>query len=193
MSEIITNQGSSNPRRQSKVLKWALIIGIVIVLNLFFNYAISLVYPSPQYEKFCPNEQVISPPTSKKECVAIGGQWTENTYPVDGPVKTMPAGQEVKGYCNPNYTCQKNLETMNKSYQRNVFITLVLLGIASIIVGIFVQITDAVSVAFSLGGVLSLVIASIRYWSEAGNLLKVILLAVALGALIWVGIKKFRE
>ena len=32
--------------------KWAIIIAIVIVLNLFFNYAISLVYKAPAYDDY---------------------------------------------------------------------------------------------------------------------------------------------
>ncbi len=43
---------------QSKVLKWSLVIGIVIVINMFFNYTLSLVYKSPVFENFCPTQQV---------------------------------------------------------------------------------------------------------------------------------------
>ena len=40
---------------QSKVLRWSLIIGIVIVLNMFFNYALSLIYKQPEFNVYCPN------------------------------------------------------------------------------------------------------------------------------------------
>ncbi len=181
-------------KKQSRVLKWSLIIGVVIVLNLFFNYAISLIYPSPEYQKFCPDEQVISPPATKTQCVAIGGQWTENTYPKGEPiVEGVKQPPQVQGYCNPTYTCQKNYDAVRKVYERNVFVALIILGIISLLCGMFLKIGQAVSVGLSFGGVLSLVIASMRYWSEAGNMLRVVILAIALIALIWVGVKKFQD
>ena len=176
------------------MLKWSVIIGIVIVLNLFFNYALSLVYKSPDYEKYCPNEQIVSPPTTQDKCVAIGGQWREDTYPVQSPIGavTKPV-LEVRGYCDPNYTCQKNYNNDYNAYQRNVFVVLIILGIAAIIAGLFLRGSSAVSTALSLGGVLSLIIAAVRYWGAAQNLLRVVILGLALLALIWLGIKKFRD
>ena len=50
---------------------------------------------------------------------------------------------------------------------------------------------EIISPAFSWGGVLSLIIASMRYWSDANDLFKVIILALALGILIWFAVKKF--
>ena len=41
-----------------KILKWPLIIGIVIVLNMFFLYAVKVAYPEPQYDDFCKKEQI---------------------------------------------------------------------------------------------------------------------------------------
>lgn len=183
-------------QKRSKVVKWSLIIGIVIVLNLFFNYTLSLVYPMPQYQTFCPDQQVMNSATTKATCVANGGQWTENVTPVVEPngqtpaVKTAP---DTQGYCNPDYTCQKQYDTATNNYNKDVFIILVVLGIALIIAGIYIRSADAVSIGLSFGGVLSLIIGSARYWSEAGNILKVCILAVALAALIWLGMKKFKN
>src|SRR5262245_30893444 len=89
--------------KQSRVLKWSIIIGIVIVLNLLFNYGISLFYHTPQYQDFCPNPQVNVAPTTRDQCVAVGGQWTENVYPEPATgAKTAPV---QTGVCNPDYTC----------------------------------------------------------------------------------------
>jgi hypothetical protein len=182
------------PTKHSRILKWSIIVGIVIVLNLFFNYALSLVYKAPEYNDFCPNEQVVNAPTTKDACVAAGGQWTENVYPPE--VRTAPAvpvkTPAVTGYCNPNYTCQKSFDTASKTYERNVFVALVALGIISILIAVFWNTAGIVSIALSLGGVLSILIASVRYWGQAQNVLRVLILAIALIALIWVGVKKFR-
>jgi hypothetical protein len=186
-----------NPTQSpSRLLKWSVIVAIVIVLNLFFNYSLSLIYPAPEYSKYCPTEQVVNPPATKQECLAVGGQWTENTFPQDKTaVRVLPSGKQVQvtGYCNQYFTCQKNYDAVNKTYERTVFLVLVVLGIIALFLGLFLRIPDAVTIGLSFGGVLSLVIASIRYWSQAENFVKVLILAIALAALIWVGIKRFHE
>jgi hypothetical protein len=190
-------------KTHSKALKWSLIIGITIVLNLFFNYTISLIYPAPDYSAFCPTSQVDNPPETKDSCIAVGGQWTENTFP---EIQTVPATATsdtsetvtskqitVSGSCDATYSCSQKFDTANDSYERTVFVSLVVLGIISILLGLLLRIPDPVTVGLSLGGVLSLIIASMRYWSEAGNFLKVVILFAALIALIWVGVKKFQD
>jgi uncharacterized membrane protein len=41
--------------------------------------------------------------------------------------------------------------------------------------------------------VLTFIVASMRYWSLAEDWLHLVILALALGALIWLGIKKFQD
>ncbi len=171
---------------QSKVLKWSLIIGIVIVLNLFFNYTLSLVYAEPEYEQYCPNTaQVVEAVTTREECVATGGQWNENYY--------MPIEKGPTGYCDQQFTCRAEFDEARKVYDRNVFITLVLLGAMCVALGSFLVGNSLISIALSMAGVLSFIIASMRYWSSADTLIKVVILAIALGILIWVAMKKFRD
>lgn len=142
-----------------KILKWALIIGIVIVLNLFFNYSISLFYKEPNYGAFC---------------------WPQ-------PMQ-VPSGNV---FLDSHYArCQNDFQTAENIYNRNVFIALVILGVVSLVVGAFVA-NAIVSLGLSWGGALSLLVASMRYWSTAGNIIKVLILAFALVALIWLAIKKF--
>ena len=176
---------NTETKKPSRFTKWSLIVGIIIVLNLFFNYGISLVYKEPAYPVA---PQVVGDITTREKCLEVGGQWNENVYPTPAPEqKTMP-----KGYCDPDYTNRQNYETAHKVYNRNVFIILMILGVVSLMVGIFAG-SEVLAVAFSWGGVLSLIIASMRYWSDADNLIKVILLAVALGALVWLALRKFAK
>jgi hypothetical protein len=179
------------PNQKSRVLKWSLIIGIVIVINLFFNYTLSLVYQEPQYNAFCPNTaQVVTPVTDQAQCVAQGGQWNGNNYqPVPAPVdKTVPAG-----YCDLQFTCNNNFQDAQKIYDRNVFITLVLLGAICVAIGNYLKGNILLGQALSLAGVLSFIVASIRYWSYADNLIKVVILAIALAILVWVAVRKFKD
>ena len=175
---------------QSKVLKWSLIIGIVIVLNLFFNYALSLAYKSPVYENFCPTTQVNPTVDNQNACVAQGGQWNGNNAI---PIPQIKGEIVPAGYCNLQFTCQNNYNAAQKIYDRNVFITLVILGALCVALGSFLAGNLVISIALSIAGVLSFVIASMRYWSSADDLIKVIILAIALAILIWVAFKKFKN
>jgi hypothetical protein len=178
----------SEGTKHSAFVKTSLIVAIVIVMNLFFNYAVSLVYNEPTYDQFVPVSQVVTTITTQEACVAAGGQWTDYA-PAPAPIKgtIVPAG-----YCDQNYTNQKNFDAAMKTYNRNVFITLVVLGIISIVIGAFVT-AAIIPAAFSWGGVLSLIIASIRYWGDADKLFKVIILACALGVLVWLAVRKFAD
>lgn len=173
--------------QKSKVLKWSLIIGMVIVLNLFFNYALSLAYNSPEYNDFCKVEQVIEAMNTKDQCLSVGGQWNANAYK-----GTMGPGAAMvpEGYCDQNFKCGQAYTEASNVYDRNVFVTLVVLGVLALAVGFKVS-NEAVSKGLSLGGVLSFVIASMRYWSSADDLIKLAILAVALAALVWLAYRKF--
>ena len=178
-----------------QILKWPLIVGIVIVLNLFFLYAIKVAYPKPEYEDFCAKEQVIKKIDTESECLEIGGQWIESDIRVkpavvyDGEIVTI----ESEGHCNQNFVCSQQFDTAREDYEKNVFIALIIFGVISVVVGFMIKGKEVISVALSLGGVLSFIIASIRYWQYASDWLHLGILAIALLVLIWLGIKKFTE
>lgn len=182
--------------RKNSILKWALIIGIVIVFNLFVNYAVSLVYKEPAYEAYFNTEQIVPDINNQTDCLEVGGKWYENNQTPEivtgSPVKVLPNDMLGKGWCDPNFTKQKNYDAATKQYNRNVFIILVIVGVLALAGGIFIAI-EPLALGFSWGGILSLIIASVRYWSDAENWAKVLILAIALGLLIWVAIKKFKD
>ncbi len=184
-------------KRRSAILKWGLILGIVIVTNLFFAYSIKVFYPEPKYNNFCEEKQVRIIPESKESCLEVGGQWTDDKYiqkglPRSGEVFVPVIETERKGYCDPDYTCRQKYQDARELYERNVFVTLVILGAILIIGSFFVAGFEAVSLGLSLAGVLSLIIGTTRYWSAMDDYLRVIILALALAALIYTGIKKFK-
>ena len=186
------NNQLSQVKKQKHIgaLKWILVVGLVVVLNLFFNFAIQLIYDAPEYTDFCEEKQVRIQPETQEECLAEGGQWTEDRF--IRAVRVEELAPAVKGYCNTDFTCRQEFDDTRSVYNRNVFVVLAILGVASIVLGVFIS-ASSVSLGLSLGGVLSLVIASIRYWSDMDEILRVIILGFALVALIWVGIKKLRD
>lgn len=178
------------PKKKLNIVKWAVIVGIAIVVNLFIFYLVDAIYKEPVYTDFCSERQVNKLIESESECLEIGGQWNENVvmtqeYP---PAKSRPAG-----YCNSDFTCNKQFEDVMKVYNRNVFVVFVIAGILLLSGGVYLGGAEAVSLGLSFGGVISLIIGSTRYWSDMNEILRVIVLGVALAALIYVAWKKFKD
>lgn len=184
--------------------KIILVLGIIIVLNLFFNYGIETFYDGPEYDDFCAEELRSVKYNAQEDCEAVGGFWTESQALVEfnsegEPIsseRSMLVKEQIKepsGWCDVDHTCRKEFEVANNLYKRNVFIILIVLGILSIIAGFFFGQSEAVALGFSFGGILSLIIGTIRYWSAMDDYLRFIVLAIALAALIWLGIKKIRD
>lgn len=178
---------------ESKILKWSVIIGIMIVLNLFFNYTLSLVYSAPKYENFCPQTQVVNVPDNQNECVAEGGQWTSGLYGRYLEETNQQVVPKESGYCNLQYTCGQEFQNAHDTHSRNVFVALVVLGAISVLIGNFFGGNAVISNGLALGGVLSFVIASMRYWGAANDLIRVVILAIALGILFYIAVKKFHS
>lgn len=173
----------------SKILKWTLAIALVIVVNLFFYYAIAMVYPEPQFESFCKNQnQVI---TDAVMCVDAGGQWTNNQLSPKQVTEAVKNGESL-GWCDANFTCNQEYQEKTSVYNRNVFIILIVLSLVVLGLGVFLPV-EVLALGFSWSGIVSLIIASARYWSDADNWMRVIILAVALVLIIWFAIKKFKE
>ncbi len=179
-------------KKRHPLFKWILVVGIALVANLFLNYALDAFYPAPQYETFCPTKQVNEPIINEKSCLAVGGQWNSDPYRYVGVTVPIPA-DAPKGYCNENFICQKGFDEANKIYNRNVFIALVVGGTAFLVGSMFVVAVEAVALGFSFAGIISFIVGTIRYWASMDDKLRVVVLGIALMALIWVGIKKFKN
>ncbi len=177
----------SNQKKTSPVIKWALIIGIAIVANLFISYVVTLLYPAPEYTTYCPEKQVNNAILSEAACLEVGGQWNENQA-ID--MDRMP---QAAGYCNEDFSCSKLFEDANGEHTRNVFLVFVVSGILLLVGSVFLQGAAAVSLGLSFAGVLALFLGSVRYWGYMNSLLQVVILGLALAALIFVAYKKFRD
>jgi hypothetical protein len=175
-----------------KFVRWAIVLGIVIVLNVFFAVVVSLALPSPEYNTFCPTTQVQKAYDSEESCVAVGGQWNES--PAYEKIANAPiTNPQPKGYCDPNYTCSQNFTAANDIHARNAFIAYVILGVIALLAGILPIGSSIVSSGLSYGGVITLGIGSTQYWGSAGNWVRLGISLVALLALLYIGWKRFRD
>ncbi len=168
-------------------------MGIIIVLNLFINYGVSTFYDAPERDVFCPKELTAEKHDTKEECESAGGFWSENYAYPSSEIRAPKEEFIEEGWCDVYHSCQKGFEEARDFYNRNVFVILIIAGIISIIIGFLITQVEAVSLGLSFGGLISLIIGTIRYWSAMDEYLRFIILGIALAILIWIGIKKIRD
>lgn len=171
-----------------KFVRWAVMLGIVIALNLFFFVGRSLVLPEPVYDDYCPTR--IQPAATEDACTKQDGVWVET--PGDSSV-TAVVKPNPTGYCDLYQKCQPLYDEARKEFMMYSFVIMIGLGILALVVGVLPIGSSIVSTGLSYGGVLALIIAALGYWGEAANLLKLAMSAIALIALVYIGIRRFKD
>jgi len=146
-----------------KVKKIALSIAIAIILALFVNVGIATFYDSPDYE----------------ECF----------YP--RPLLRGEFEQPTKEEQSDSKECEDGNRALRSVYNRNVFLVLVIAGVASLLVGFTLGVSSVAS-GLLFGGILNLFIGVVRFWSDMDEYLRFIILGITLVILIWVGYKKLK-
>lgn len=182
--KIAEKTTSPQSKKQNTLIRYAILFGIVILINLFVSYAIQVVYPQPEYDQFCPIEKVNVTYPTQEECVSNGGQWN------------APAGLDESGqnaYCNTNFTCNQQFEDASSLYNRNVFVVFVVVGLALLVGSLFVPGSSLIASAFSLAGILALIIGSLTYWSNMNDILRLVILGIALATVLYFAWKKFED
>lgn len=175
-----------------------LIIGIAIVFTFFIFFTIEAFYPQPKYEDYCNQTYRYSPrsmmvpyaektscpdpwaPREVEECQVRKGT---PTFKVDNVT-----GCDMYDTCD---FCSIEFEKVNDVYQRNIFIISAIVGISSILFGLYFNVAF-MSGGFLFGGILVLAVGTIRYFAQGhvDRYLRMIVLFVELLILIWIGYKK---
>jgi len=155
--------------------KTFLAIGISVILAVFVGYALYVLYESPAYNY---------------------------TYDAGGCSTTYKcydlAGNEY-ATCQESYrTCVEEYEKQTPRYAhaRNSFYILIILGIAAIVSGIFLNKLEGVAGGLIGGGVLIVLwslIYSSDYWYTLNKYLKLVALGIVLVILIYLGYKKIEQ
>lgn len=157
-------------------------IAIALIFALFIGYGIEVFNPTPKYDDFCP--QRIYEARDETSCAAAGGVWQEDTS--TGPKPVPP------GYCNQPKECYEGFDKAAAKHDKMVFIIAVIFGLAGIVAGIILK-KETVGVGLLIGGILTILYGTIRYWQHANSTLKFILLGIVLAVLIWIGYKKLEK
>ena len=169
-------------------------IGIVVILNVFFSVVLAVAYPAPQYNDFCPS-QPFSTPTDATTCDATGGIWVKNSGAPSSPQLKGTLSESVasSGYCDMYAKCQKPFQAAQDQHALYAFVLMVALGVMSLIIGFIPIGSSIVSAGLSYGGVLALIVGSASYWGSAGNWIRLIIATIGLVALLYIGWRKFRD
>lgn len=172
----------------SPVHKWkkfALALSLIIILNVFFNVGVETFYKMPKWDEYCPQSLYSVPHEDKASCESVGGSWSENQ---GGKGVDEPAG-----WCDPHFTCQKEYSSELSVYNRNVFVILTSLGAITLVAALFANLPNAVSSGLLYGGILSMIIGTMRFWSEMQDYLRFVVSGIVLVVLIAIGIKKMKD
>jgi hypothetical protein len=178
------------------VKRVAMVIAITALLPLFIGLFIDAVYPEPQYSAFCNdsyyggsypmkaipasvNCTYVSDP-KQDQCYRDGGQ-PEYNYTDDGCSHFSS--------CN---MCSKYYDTARQEYNRNIFFMLLPLGLAIVILGIYLTV-DYIGAGLMFAGLIVMFYATIRYFSDMSKILRAVIVLIEFLLIMWIGYKKIRE
>ncbi len=162
--------------QSNKAKNVILTISIALVVVFFVAYAIQAIYPAPEYSDFCDDKPSLVFINESGVCEAGGGRWN---------------GNEKGGFCENNYECNEEYNSVRDIYERNVFFINLSLGLVIIVLSLLL-IVESVSTGLMGGGTILLIYGTIRYWNDLNNVLKTLMLGAVLGVLIWLGYKKLK-
>lgn len=179
--------------KKSTFDKWkklALALSIAIVLNVFFNVGVATFYDEPEWGDFCGEDIWTVDYNTEAVCEEVGGLWRGDGRPYPKPIAIE---FETSFYCDATYTCQMEFDDAISLYNRNVFVVLTVLGAFVVVLALYLQIPSAVLSGLMYGGVISILVGVMRYWSNMDDYLRFAVSGVILIVLIVVGIKRLKD
>lgn len=177
--------------KHPKFVRWALMLGIVIILNIFFTVLVSLAMPAPDIADYCPAAMLNGPaPMNAPNCNASGGTWIDTT---DESTATATKAATPTGYCDLYSKCQPVYQAAADQHYLYAFVFMVGLGVLALLAGFFPIGSSIVSTGLSYGGVLALIIGSAEYWGSAGQWIRFAIALAGLLALLYIGWKRFQD
>lgn len=170
-------------------------IGIFVVFMLMLGYGIEAFYPSPKYDDFCkPN--IGSYPVKAYDYT--GANCTFNKQLQEkADLCLQESGMPVYDYddngCNVAIKecdyCQKNYDNANKDYSKVLFIISLIVGLITLFIGYKYLSVEPVGSALMASGVGAIFYGSVRNWDNLSDILRFLLLVIALVFLIWIALR----
>ena len=159
--------------------KYSLAVAIMIVLALFVNVGVNTFYKAPENPCF----EEFREPIQFRFCEGLEGDERQECFNESQKINQKINEDQKK--------CHDEFRPIQQLYNRNVFIFLLIVGLITIFIGLYLGATT-VSSGLILGGILNIVIGVMRYWSDMEEFLRFTILGIALIILIYVGYKKIK-
>ena len=171
--------------KKNLVLTWILEIFIAGMVIGLINLGLYAFFPSPKYETYCPQKQLLKTIEIKEDCEVNQGYWNYNVG-----YSELRVDSNKFGYCDLDYYCRQTYDTSYKEYNNIVFYILAIIGFLLTIIAIFNKIF-----MIQLSGVFSgsgLVIESIirNFNNTKIAFFTLLLLIIVIGYFTY---KKFKE
>jgi hypothetical protein len=161
------------------IKKIFLIFAIAIIFFAFILYAKESIYPTPKYDNFCearPVKPLINY-SNMTECLEAGGEW-------------------VNSYCDLsqfNNECYEEYENAREKNDQYSFVIFFIVAIITIIVSLLFIKIGSVASGFLGGGILLLIYSLIRFWENFPDIVRTLILGIALIILVYIAYKKFNK
>lgn len=170
-----------------KFVRWAVLIGIVVLLNVFSFISVLYIFPEPEYEAICGDRNIPQKLIeTEASCTENGGVWMHDQF-------TKPETGEVSGYCDLYKECQEELSDARANHAQTAFLILLGIAAAAIILGMFLKGSSIVAAGLSYGGVALLITSGTRYLGELDQLVQILAVGAALVLVIVIAYRKFRD
>jgi hypothetical protein len=174
-----------NTSTTPRFVKFAILAGIVVTMNIFAFVAMNTIFPEPLFEDYC--KTTLKPLDTELSCVTEGGVW-QSTAPQPEAV-----GVKESGYCDTYSACQPAYDAARSAHDMLMYVILVVSAVVALVVGILPLGNSIVSAGISYGGVLLLIASSIRYFDVAGKYGQLAIAGFAFLALLYIGVRKFKD
>ena len=183
----------------SDIRKIVIIFVVAILFAVLVFSVIEAIYPSPTYEDFCTKDRYsVAQPVVKQpiDC---------NNLPV--LAKDQNSCSQNKGFIRFNYdsngcavsyecdTCQFEYDNARERYNQYVFYISAILSLLAIFVGLYLPaeqntLNEWIGTGFMLGGAFSLIVGTVRTFTDLGRYIRPIIILLELILVIYIAYKK---
>jgi len=175
--------------------KLAMILGIAVLLPLFFGLFMDALYDEPAYDRYC-NESKYSMPYPEPvkagiNCTYSYGPEQQQCDRSGGISRMKYDSNNCASYDWCDY-CSKDYDTARSVYNRNLFLILAPLGLIVVLLGIYFTV-DYLGAGMMLGGLITMFYATVRYFSDMSKMLRALVILVELLIIMWIGYKKIDD
>ena len=176
----------------------AMVVGIIVLLPLFIGLFFDAIYQAPKYEDFCNNSMYSAPMAAPAKlnpncncsitCDYNYGKDYEKCVNSKGNANFKYDSNGCQIYESCDY-CSVHFNDAQSLYNRNLFFIIAPVGLAMIILGIYISV-NYIAAGLMFGGIITMFYATMRYFSEMSKLLRALVILAELLVIIWIGYKK---